>query len=258
MLNMAENTFTLKHASIDYILEDITKMTKLGLRPHKADKDKKRIGTLVKTPENIDGLISKINYRLKNININQPEEKVSCAKDTNIHIYPLNNITLFKISRVLPFILNPSIIMSDPSIIIPDPSISKWEQLPQPDREKDPLSDNAEYRYTSKNFGLSTKSGKINATTAFNALTAHIKSIIPTAENSDWIDKIGQMVYSYQPAKFANNPLLLVHMIQMLCDGIQYNIPWGTTFKDLRNSVFAFIAALKDLEMACYKYQTVP
>jgi hypothetical protein len=272
-----EDSFTIKHVSMDYIIHDIMVMTGLNLRPGKQEKDKARIKVLNKKglQMNTDQIFKKLeNLSLSGRSANvvhqpSPEPTGKCSdksfeSETSLYWYPVNNVTMIKIQKVLSFICPPVIIMQNSN------NKDIWNNVQQHITSGyrtfntvsktvvmngDKIGDQHDYRYKNDAFDVNTKDGRARIKDACLALTKYINTIIGEIHiknNSEWVPKIGVMVYSYQPTdtRFNNNPLLLVHLIKMMCDGLEYNVP----YPELQEAVSLFIGALKDLEIECYTW----
>lgn len=252
----------IKHASLRYLLEDIDKMTKMGLRPHKQEKDKQRIKSLIPLE------VPDITELFKRINIVQQaevQENITVQSQCNlhdnqrrIHLYPQAHITTMKISRVLPYLLHSDIIVNDnwgkkyKSKDFKDNLSDKSK-----DFKEDNLSDKSKFRYLPSNFTIGTAIGRSNCIIALNALIEHINSIKLETDPMEQIQGIGLMVYNFRNSNadanlFKGSSIILVHMIKMLCDGIQYSIPHFSEYKQLQNAVDEFMIKLNELEYKCY------
>lgn len=154
------------------------------------------------------------------------------------------------------------------------------------DKYKDLLGDPVSQRYDNTNFSLNTKEGKDNICAAFIALSIYVYTIIFDIRDTlkeyrkydeldkrpsnyeivyntyntiitninTWIRKIGLMVYSFKAEDqeaFRQNPLILVHLIKMLCDGIQYGV-----IGEVKDNILWFQDSVNKLEIECYKFMT--
>lgn len=258
----------VKHVSMDYILHDIIIMTHLNLRPGKKEKDDIRKKILNKYDINVECEIKKIEQQLEKFDISHKFESTGNDKDINseasLYWYPVNNVTTMKIQKVLPFICPPEIIRAFPN----KPDL--WNDVERYKTSEyqlfditsktvkpsgDALGDQCEWRYSSKCFDINTPKGRDLIVSACKSLHNYINFIIKQIKCSkpkSWIPLIGKMVYSYQPQddRFENNPLLLVHLIKMMCDGLEYNVP----DESIQTEVALFVGAIKELEVECYKW----
>jgi hypothetical protein len=299
------STVIIHHASPKYIIGDIFEMTFLGLRPGKKEKDVERIKKLATTfPEVIDMMISidtHLSSYLENIGIkvsipsaplisyaHASKPEVPCefevlkSRKPKINIFPVDNVTLMKISKVLPLIYDPLIehILFKKDVFNPKPNNTE-EPLQYFTNIENILLETNYYKQnkTAEEQVVSYADSKImlinndtsNAEYCFNKLTEYIEMILKTPTEY-WGFFIGRMVYEYRKvlykqemgrtksqviANFQPAPLILVHIIQMICSGIEYNVPYGKKYDKLQESVSKFMKTLKKLEIECYKYQTM-
>lgn len=276
-----EDSFTIKHVSKDYIIHDIMVMTALNLRPGKAAKDKARIQVLNSTKQNYE--VNKLLQQLDKLSIantstlaptsqpvSQNSTRPACSatileSDDSLYWFPVNNVTMIKIQKVLPFICSPHIVnqyTQDMSLwtgnLVKETSEHKTYDIKnkKTNESGDALGDQYKHRFNNDAFNVNTVNGRKRIKDACIALTRYINDIVKMIDGVktpyEWIIKIGAMVYSYQPSeeRFYNNPLLLVHLIKMMCDGLEYNVP----YPELQEAVSQFIGALKDLEVKCYNW----
>lgn len=283
-------TFTIYHASPEYLIGDILEMHHLGLRPGKQRKDEQRINALVsygdfKDKGNLTQHIMNIDKRLSTYYQARGKVKSSdndCKHQINmiepkIYMHPVDNVSLMKISKVLPLIYDPQIIY-----ILRNPEIQKKIHDDNDDFSRYMVDVNEEMLkpfypagiqltnfLDSKIITLTNEFGINNATFCFTTLTEYIQFILSVKDKMNWGILIGRMVHEYRKyiykaqgityqktrADFLTAPLVLVHIIQMICSGIEFNVPTGTKYKGLQKSLSQFMRELKKLERECYKFQ---